>query len=107
MSAMTASPDPHLIDEMAIALRRAAHKADVQLVRAYVQRVATMAKGAGKLGVSPLGVGVVIHTVPATRHRLPIVVGYADNRGQWYQGGSRHVESPEADEALEVLEVEL
>jgi hypothetical protein len=55
---------------------------------------------------SRLGVGVVIHTVPATRHRLPIVVGYADNRCQWYQGGSRHVESPEADEALEVLEVE-
>jgi hypothetical protein len=66
-----------------------------------------MAEGAGELGVSRLGIGVVIHTDPATRHRLPVIVGYADNRGKWYQEGSRHVEILEADEATESMEVEL
>jgi hypothetical protein len=97
----TASPDRRRIDEIAIALCRAAHEADVEIARSYAQRVATMAKGAGELGVSRLGIGVVIHTVPATKHRLPVILGYADSRGQWYQDGSRHVEVLEADEPIE------
>lgn len=104
LSATTASPDRRWIEEMAVALRRAAHDADIEIARSYAQRVATMVKGAGELGVSRLGGGVVIHTVPATRDRLPIIVGYADSRGQWYQDGSRHVEVLEADEATEDME---
>jgi hypothetical protein len=92
---------------MAIALRQAAHEADVEIARSYARRVAATAKGAGELGVSRLGSGVVIHTVPATKHRLPVIVGYADSRGQWYQDGSRHVEILEADEPIEGMEVEL
>jgi hypothetical protein len=107
LSATTASPDRHRIDEIAIALCRSAHEADVEIARSYARRVAATAKGAGELGVSRLGSGVVIHTVPATKHRLPVIVGYADNRGQWYQDGSRHVEILEADEPIEGMEVDL
>ena len=65
MSATTASPDWHRIDEIARALRRAAHDADVDLAPTCARRIATMAKGAGKL----LGDRVEIHTVPATKDR--------------------------------------
>ena len=47
----------------------------------------------------------MIHTVPATKRRLPVIVGYADSRGQWYQDGSRHVEVQEADEPIEDKQV--
>jgi hypothetical protein len=108
MSTKTTSFDRHRIDEMAIALYRAAHNAAVELPRSYAVRVvATMAKGDGELGVSRLGSGVVIHTVPPTKDRLPLIVGYADNRGQWYRDGSRHVETPAAEEPVEVMEIAL
>jgi len=92
---------------MAIALRQAAHEADVEIARSYAQRLAAVSEGAEELGVSRLGVGVVIHTVPPTKRRLPVIVGYADSRGQWYQDGSRHVEVLEADDPIEVVEVGL
>jgi hypothetical protein len=80
----------------------------VELPLAYARRVvATMAKGDGELGVSRLGSGVVLHTVPPTKDRLPIIVGYADGRGQWYRDGSRHVETPVADEPVEAMEIAL
>jgi hypothetical protein len=108
LSAMTTPPDRHRIDEMASALCRAAHDAAVELPRSYALRVAaTMAKGDGELGVSRLGSGVVIHTVPPTKNRLPVIVGYADGRGQWYQDGSRHVETLTAEEPVNVIEVTL
>jgi hypothetical protein len=93
---------------MVIALCRAALDAAVDLPRSYALRVAAkMAEGDGELGVSRLGGGIVIHTVPPSRGRLPIIVGYADGRGQWYQDGSRHVESPVAGEPVEVMGVAL
>ena len=108
MSTKTTSFDRHRIEEMAIALYRAAHDAAVELPRSYAVRIAaTVAKGDGELGVSRLGSGVVIHTVPPTKDRLPLIVGYADGRGQWYRDGSRHVETPAADEPVEVIEVAL
>ena len=108
MSTKTTSFDRHRIDEMAIALYRAAHDAAVELPRSYAVRVAaTMAKGDGELGVSRLGSGVVLHTVPPTKDRLPIIVGYADCRGQWYGDGSRHVETPAAEEPVEAMEIAL
>jgi hypothetical protein len=108
MSTKTTSFDRHRIDEMAVALYRAAHDAAVELPRSYARRVvATMAKGDGELGVSRLGSGVVLHTVPSTKDRLPVIVGYADSRGQWYRDGSRHVETPVAEEPVEVMEITL
>jgi len=108
MSTKTTSFDRHRIDEMAIALHRAAHDAAVDLPLSYARRVAaTMAKGDGELSVSRLGAGVVIHTVPPTKDRPPIIVGYADDRGQWYRDGSRHVETLVAEEPVEVMEIAL
>ena len=108
MSTRTTSFDRRRIDEMASALCRAAHDAAVELPRSYALRVAaTMAKGDGELGVSRLGSGVVIHTVPPTKDRLPLIVGYADGRGQWYRDGSRHVETPVAGEPVEAMEITL
>jgi hypothetical protein len=105
MSARTKSPDRHRINEMAIALHRAAHDAAVELPPSYARRVAaTSAENDAELGVSRLGSGVVIHTVPPTKDRLPIVFGYADSRGQWYRDGSRHVETPPAEEPVEAME---
>ena len=108
MSTTTASPDRHRIDEMAIALCRAARDAGVELPPSYARRVvATTKEGDRELGVSRLGGGVVIHTVPPTKNRLPIIVGYADGRGQWYRDGRRHVEVSVAEEPVEAMEVAL
>ncbi len=108
MSTKTTSMDRHRIDEIAIALHRAAHDAAVQLPLPYARRVATMlAENRAELGVSRLGSGIVIHTVPPTKNRLPIVVGYADSRGQWYGDGSRHVETTAAEEPVEAVEITL
>jgi hypothetical protein len=49
----------------------------------------------------------VIHTVPPTKDRLPVIVGYADSRGQWYRDGSRHVETLTAEEPVKAIEVAL
>ena len=108
MSSKTTSFERRRIEQMAIALYRAAHDAAVELPRSYVVRVAaTVAKGDGELGVSRLGSGVVIHTVPPTKDRLPLIVGYADGRGQWYRDGRRHVETPVAGEPVEAMEIML
>jgi len=108
MSARISSLDRHRIDEIAIALYRAAHDADVDLPRSYVQRVAaTSTEGDPELGVSRLGSGIVIHTVPGSKDHLPIIVGYADGRGQWYRDGTRHVETPAAEEPVEAMEIVL
>jgi hypothetical protein len=108
MFTKTTSFDRHRIDEMAISLYRAARDAGVDLPLSYARRVAApTTEGDGELGVSRLGGGVVIHTVPPTKERLPIVVGYADARGQWYRDGSRHVETPAAVEPVEAMEIAL
>jgi hypothetical protein len=100
--------DRHRIEGLAVALQRAAHEADVELPRSYVLRVAaTIAEGDGELGASRLGNGLVLHTVPATKDRLPIIVGYADSRGQWYRDGSRHADGPIAEEPVKGMEIGL
>ena len=55
LSATTPSPDRHRTDELAIALRRAAHDADVELARSYARRVAAMAKGDPTISVTAHG----------------------------------------------------
>lgn len=83
----------HQIEWTAAGLRRAAAEAGVALPVSYSQAVA--ADGLGReaaLGVTRLGTGVVLHTSPETERRLPVVLGYADARGQWYRDGRRHAE---------------
>jgi hypothetical protein len=88
----------HQIGWVAAALRRATADQGVELPVAYARRVATegLARGA-ELGVTRLGAGVVIHTSASSKDRLPIVIGYADPRGQWHRDGARHIETPPAE----------
>jgi hypothetical protein len=50
---------------------------------------------------------VVIHTAPQSKDRLPIVVGYADARGQWHRDGSRHIDASLVECPAEAAEVTL
>jgi hypothetical protein len=86
----------HQIDWVASGLRRAASDAGVILPVDYSRTVAAdgLSREPG-LGVTRLGVGVVIHTTPEGTRRLPLVLGYADARGQWYRDGRRHRAEPD------------
>lgn len=89
---------PHHVEWAAAGLRRAAASAGVALPVDYSQTVA--ADGLARspeLGVTRLGAGVVLHTQPANNRDLPVVVGYADPRGQWYRDGHRHTTAPALD----------
>jgi hypothetical protein len=96
-----ARPSRHQIEWAASGLRRAAADAGVELSVAYSRAVATdgLARET-ELCVTRLGTGVVIHTQPDSDKRLPIVLGYADGRGQWYRDGRRHTE-PTAEATAE------
>jgi len=88
----TNGPTRHQIEWAAAGLRRAAAESDITLPVDYARRVAASGLTANTtLGVTRLGAGVVIHTQSPTNRELPIVVGYADPRGQWYRDGSRHI----------------
>jgi hypothetical protein len=98
----------HQVEWVTTGVRRAAARAGVELPVSYARRVATEGLAhEAHLGVTRLGAGVVIHTAPEARNRLPVVVGYADARGQWHLDGSRHVEVPAADGPTEPVEVGL
>jgi hypothetical protein len=82
-------------------IAEAAAETGVQLPVNYSQAVAADSLAHGpELGVTRLGTGVVIHTVPNSDRRLPIVLGYADGRGQWYRDGRRHTEPVAAETGL-------
>lgn len=81
----------HRVAWVASGLRRAATGQGVELPVDYARRVAADGlRLADELGVTRLGEGVVIRTVPVTERQLPVVVGYAEARRQWYRDGSRH-----------------
>ncbi|MDA8400903.1 MAG: hypothetical protein M0008_12850 [Actinomycetota bacterium] len=98
----------HDVEWVAAGLRRAAAGQGVEVPVVYARRVAAdaLAREAA-LGVTRLGAGVVIHTAPEAKDRLPIVVGYADARGQRYRDGSRHVEATPVEVSTEAVGVEL
>jgi hypothetical protein len=88
----------HQIEWAASGLRRAAADIGVPLPVDYSQAVA--ADGLARspeLGVTRLGAGVVLHTQPASSRELPVVIGYADPRGQWYRDGRRHTATSAPD----------
>jgi hypothetical protein len=72
-------------------LRRAARGLGVDLPVTYAQAVTAQGLRCGDaIGVTRLGCGVVLHTLPEANDTLPLVLGYADTTGQWYRDGSRH-----------------
>jgi hypothetical protein len=75
-------------------LRRIAGGAGIALPDAYARRVVNDAGPRVDIGASRLGNGVVVHTVPPNKRSLPVLLGYADGRGQWYRDGTRHIEAP-------------
>jgi len=84
-------PTRHQIERSAAGVRQAAAEAGVTLPVAYAQALA--ADGLRRepdLAVRRIGDGVVILAQPDTDRRLPILLGYADARGQWYRDGRRH-----------------
>jgi hypothetical protein len=86
-------PASHETAYVAAGLRKAAAEAGVELSVAYSQTVAAYGLAREhELVVRRLGAGVVLHTRPDSDKRLPVVLGYADSRGQWYRDGRRHVE---------------
>jgi len=98
----------HQVEWVAEGLRRASAGQGVELPVAYARRVATEGLAReSELGVTRLGTGVVIHTVAQTKDRLPVVVGYADARGQWQRDGTRHIEVPPIEGPAETGEVAL
>jgi hypothetical protein len=91
---MMAPPTRHDAAREAADLRRAAAEAGVYLPVSYSQAVAADGLERGtELAITRLGAGVVVHTRPGSDKQLPIVLGYADSRGQWYRDGHRHVET--------------
>jgi len=98
----------HQVEWVAAALRRAAADQGVDLPVAYARRVVTdgLARE-GELGVTRLGAGIVIHTVASAKDRLPVVIGYADSRGQWHRDGTRHIETATVEGPGEDVEVTL
>jgi hypothetical protein len=85
------SPVPHQVARVAAGLRTAAREAGVDLPIDYAHRVtADGLNRTTQLGVTPLGAGVVIHTAPNSAIQLPVVVGYADQGGQWLRDGRRY-----------------
>jgi hypothetical protein len=91
VSAPATPESAHQLAWLAAGLRRAAHGLGVDLPITYAQAVAAHGmRGGDPVGVTRLGTGVVLHTLPEVDDRLPIVLGYADANGQWYRDGSRH-----------------
>jgi hypothetical protein len=89
----------HQLARVAAGLRRAAHGLGVDLPVTYAQALATQGLRVGDpVGVTRLGCGVVLHTLPEADDRLPVVLGYADANGQWYRDGSRHQAATEISE---------
>ena len=84
----------HQGEDRCATLRRTARSAGVDLPGSYVTRVVHDAGPRLGVGVSRLGSGLVIHTIPPNKRSLPVVLGYADGRGQWYRDGKRHIEPP-------------
>lgn len=74
----------------AAALTRAAHAFDVTLTPDYAKWVAADGLAhCDRLGVTPLGDGIIIHTAPDTPDQLPILLGYAGPKGEWTRTGQR------------------
>lgn len=85
------TPARHQIAWVAAGIRTAARDLGVDLPGDYARRVAaeTLTR-CEQAGVTRLGRGVVVHTVPGDERTLPVVIGYAEPGGQWYRDGSRH-----------------
>ena len=98
----------HDVAWVAAGIRRAAAEAGVELPAGYARDVAAQALARGEeVGVTRLGRGVVLSALPGEGPGMVLVVGYADDGGQWYRDGRRHRDSegtaPAGETAVRVL----
>jgi hypothetical protein len=83
--------DRHSVEWVAAGLRRAAAQVGVTVPVDYARAVAVDGLTRNReLAVSRVGAGIVIHTKPSSHRQLPVLLGYADSRGQWHRDGRRH-----------------
>ena len=86
----------HQIARVASGIRRAARQHGIELSIGFAQEVvADGLRRSGQIGVSRVGRGVVIHTAPASKRDLPILLGYAEAGSAWLRGGNQWSGSPE------------
>ena len=90
----------HQREWIAAGILSAARDVGVELSVDYCRRVAADGLAScEQLAVTELGSGVIIHTAPEDEAALPIVLGFADSRGQWYRDGRRHLTAVAGDPA--------
>jgi len=95
------------LDEVVISLCTEAASHDIELPISYVRAVAREGLSRERaLRVHRLGDGVVICTTSRTTGRLPVLLGYADRRGQWYSDGHRRLEAHTSELDLDVIGLE-
>jgi hypothetical protein len=97
----------HQVEDRCATLCGAARSVGVDLPGSYAARVVHDAGPRVGVGVSRLGSGMVIHAIPPNKRSLPVVLGYADGRGQWYRDGKRHIEPAPIEARTEIEAVAL
>ena len=86
----------HQIARVASGIRRAARQHGIELSVGFAQEdAADGLSRCDQIGVSRIGKGVVIHTAPASRRELPILLGYAEAGSAWLRCGSQWSGAPE------------
>lgn len=97
-AAAPSRPSPHQVAWVAAGLARVAREAGVGLPSDYLETLVSDGLGScPQVGLSRLGDGVVIHTVPDGPDRLPVLLGYADRDGCWHRDGRRYRPGTPAD----------
>ncbi len=74
----------------------------VELPKGYAERVSEDGlRLCDQLGVTKLGIGVVLHTAPETPKELPSLLGYAESTGQWFGDCSKYARDEDVRHAHE------
>jgi hypothetical protein len=86
-----AGSEERQLARLAARVRKAAADAGIELSQGDATRIAAAGVSrCDQIGVTGLGVGVVIYTVPEDPIEFPIVLGYADATGEWSLDHSHH-----------------
>lgn len=80
------------VELLARELRLSAHDANVDIPLSYARKLVLASNELGSdLSLAELGNGIVFKSLPTSSDELPLIMGYADRRGQWYRDGKKHM----------------
>ncbi len=80
-------------------LRLSAHDANVDIPLSYARKLVIASNELGiDLFLGELGNGIVFKSLPASPEELPLIMGYADKRGQWFRDGRKHLDQVQESE---------